>query len=133
MCTYESTLVAALPPPPRLDHPTQQSRVDLSSGTEHLLGALAQNGWVSVQAGEVKAHEQCAGLNIVDAVGKEVGDGLGDLVRGDIDDMVRSLGPQTAQEVFDVNDWRRQWWAGAGLDQIRLRVGCACCWQQRGV
>lgn len=123
MATYESAQIATLLPPPRLDNAAQEARVDRSSGGEHLLGALAQDGRVAIQAREVQAHKEGACLDIVDSVGEEVGDGLGDLVGGDIDGVVGGLRPQAPQKVFDVDDGRRLGWASGGLDKVRLRAG----------
>lgn len=78
--------------------------------------ALAQDSRVAVEPRKVQAHEQGAGLHIVDAVGEEVRDGVGDLLGWDgIGGGLPLGGPEAAEEVFDVDDGGRLGGAGRGL------------------
>lgn len=121
--TYETAHVSALFSAPCGYHLAQKRRVDLRSGLKHLLCALAQHHGVAVEPREVQAHEQRAGLHIVDAVREEERDGVGDLLGcdggGGGGGLLRRW-PEAAQEVFDVDDGRRLGGPGGGFDQVGL-------------
>lgn len=101
--TYKSTLISSFFAPSCSYHLAQQARVHLRGRLEHLLRTLTQHFRVAIEAREVQAHEQRAGLNIVDAVGEEVGDGVGDFLRLDGGGWLLSGGPEAAEEVFDID------------------------------
>lgn len=71
----------------------------------------------------MQAHEQGAGLNIVDAVREEVGDGVGNLLRLDSVSWLISGGPEAAEEVFDVDYRRRLGGACGGFYEVGLGGG----------
>lgn len=85
--------------------------------------ALAQHFGVAIEARKVQAHEQRAGLDIVDAVGEEVGDGVGDLLGLDGVGGLLAGRPETAEEVFDVDYGRRVGGACGGFYEVGLGGG----------
>lgn len=121
--TYKATLVTTLLQSPRLYNMAQQARVDPRSRLQHLASTLRQHLGITVQPRKVQAHQQGARLDIVDAIGEEMGDGIRDLVCGDGGVVRVGGGPETAEEVLDVDDGGRFGRAGGGFDQVWLRAG----------
>lgn len=78
--TYKSPRIPALLTPSRSYHLPQQARVHLRRSLEHLLRTLAQHLWVAVEPRKVQTHEQRPSLDIVDAVGEKVRNGVGYLL-----------------------------------------------------
>lgn len=121
--TYKSTLISSFFAPSCSYHLAQQTRVHLRGSLEHLLRTLAQHFGIAIEARKVQAHEQRAGLDIVDAVREEVGDGIGDLFGLNGGGWLLAGRPEATEEVFDVDYGRGVGGACSGFYKVGLGGG----------
>lgn len=98
---YQAAPVFAFLPAPCLDCGSESCLVNLCSGLEHATCCLSQHLGLTVEAGEVEAHQEGAGLYIGDLVRQEVRDGLGNLFW--CYGIWVSEGPETGKQRLDVD------------------------------
>ena len=98
---YQAAVVSALSPPSSVDGRSESRLVNLCGGAQHALGCLGQHLSLAVEAGEVEAHQQGAGLDIGDLVREEVGECLGDLVGRHLVRMPQ--GPEPGEQRLEVD------------------------------